>query len=130
MEHEININSSEIKALKFDNFFITARKRSFRRLCFHRCLSTGKRGSRSLSRRGLHPRGGLYPRGVSVQGVSVQGRSLSRGVSVQGGLCLGCLCPGGSLFRGVSVRETPCTVTSRQYTSCWNAFLCYTCFCL
>ena len=66
--------------------------------------------------------------------VSVQGGLCLRGVSVQGGLCprLG-LCPGGSLSwgvfvwgslsRGVSVTETPCTVMSRQYTSYWNLFL-------
>ena len=39
--------------------------------------------------------------------------SLSRGFSVQGGLC-----PRGSLSR-----ETPCTGKSGQYTSYWNAFL-------
>ena len=47
---------------------------------------------------GLCPGGGSLSRGISVQGVSVQGvsvrRSLSRGVSVQGGLCLRGLCPG------------------------------------
>ena len=98
------MNSSEIQALKFDNFFITARKRSLRRLCFHRCLSTREGGSWSLSRRGLHPggspsQGGLCPggfcpgevsvQGFSVQGFSVQGGYLSRGVSVQVGSLLG-----------------------------------------
>ena len=80
-----------------DEIIIT-RKRSLRRLCFHRCLSV-HRGSQSLSR-----------------GVSAQGGSLSRvwvsvwGVSVQGGLCLAGslpredLHPGcGCLSRGVSV---------------------------
>ena len=43
---------------------------------------------------------------------------LSRGVSVRG-----CLCPGMSLSRGVSVRETPHTVKSGRYASYWNAFL-------
>ena len=85
----------------------------------------------SLSRACLCPMG-ICLGCVSVQGVSVQkrvsvkGMSLSRsvsvlGVSVQGGLCLGCLCPWvsvqGSLSRaclcpgglcpGVCVRETP-----------------------
>ena len=64
-----------------NNGIITARKRSLRRLCFHRCLSVHR-------------------------GVSVQGESPSRGVSVQrGGLCLGWasvwgggLCHGAPLF--------------------------------
>ena len=43
--------------------------------------------------------------------VSVQG-GLCQGVSVQGDLCLG----------GVSVRETPRTVTSGRYASYWNVF--------
>ena len=43
------------------------------------------------------------------------------GVGQQGGLCLG----GGSLSRGVSVRETPRTVTCRWYASNWSAFLFY-----
>ena len=84
---------------------------------------------------------------VSVQGVSVlrslSRGSLSKGVSVQGDLCLGVsvwevsvqgglcpgevsvqggLCPGGSLS-GVSVRAL-LTVTSGRYASYWNAFLC------
>ena len=54
-------------------WIITVRKRSLRRLCFHKCLSV---------HRGGH---GLCLWGVSVpEGVSVQG-SLSRDVSVQGG---------------------------------------------
>ena len=50
-----------------------------------------------------------------VQGVSVHGGggSLSRGISVQGGVCLGGLCHG----------DTPRMVTSRRYASYWNAFL-------
>ena len=75
----------------------------------------------SLSR-GVSVRGGLCPggslsRGVSVWGISVQGSlcpgglcpegSLSGEISVQGGLS------GGSLPRGVSVRETPLR-TDRQ----------------
>ena len=86
----------------------TARKRSLRRLCFHRCLSV--HGGGGLYG-GVSIQGGLCPRegSLSKGGVSVQGRglcpgegSLSRGgVSVQGGLC-----PGeGSLSRGgVSVQ--------------------------
>ena len=81
------------------------------------------------------PQGGLCP----------QGRSLSRGVSVHGGLCpggslsRGCLCSGVSVL-GVSVRGSmsrgslsvwggslsgrpPHMVMCRQYTSYWNAFL-------
>ena len=94
---------------------------------------------------GLCPRvsvqGGLYPgrslsMGVSVHGVSVGGLcargSLCKGISVQGGLCPGIsvqgglcpgVCPGESLSRGVSVRETSHTVTCGQYVSYWNAFL-------
>ena len=56
---------------------ITARKRSLRRLCFHRCLS-------------VHM-GGLCPGG---------GGSLSRG---WGFLYRGVLCPGGPLSRGRSL---------------------------
>ena len=87
--------------------------------------------------------------GVSVQGGLCLGGSLSRGLC-PGGLCLGGLCPGGlcpqgwvsvhrggslstwggslstwggSLSEGVSVRETPRTVTRGRYSSYWNAFL-------
>ena len=86
--------------------FITAHKRSLRRLCFHRCLSVEMR-AQSLCVGGfggcLCPRGSLS--GGSLSGGSLsrwsQSRgSLSRGISVWGflsrGLCL-----------GVSVRETP-----------------------
>ena len=73
---------------------------------------------------GLCP-GSLYPGGSLFRGVSVQRGYLSQGflsretVSRGRGLCRGGgLCPG-----GVSVRETPSTVTSGQYTSYWNAFL-------
>ena len=47
-------------------------------------------------------------------------------------ILFGCLCTEGGLCleeslrglsRGVSVRETPCMVKSRQYTSYWNGFL-------
>ena len=70
--------------------------------------------SRGFMSSGLCPRGSLFrgslfrgvgclSRGISVRGISVQGvsvhRSLSRGISVQGGLC-----PGGSLSKGVSVQ--------------------------
>ena len=66
---------------------ITARKRSLRRSCFHRCLSV-YRGGLSLCPGGLCP-----------------GGSLSRGVFVQGGFCPGDLCPGGSLSRGSLSRQ-------------------------
>ena len=59
----------------------------------------------SLSRGDLCPWGSLS-KGVSVQRISVQGISVK-----------------GSLSRGVSVRETPRTVTSGRYASYWNAFL-------
>ena len=97
--------------------FVTARKRSLRRLCFHRCLSVQREGGVSVVsvQGGLCPGrslsgvfflgGGLCPGGsLSRQGVSVHGDLCpGRGVSAQGGLCSGGgLCPG-----GVSVRETP-----------------------
>ena len=100
----------------FGNYIINARKRSLRRLCFHRCLSV-HRGSLSkggLCPRDLCPRGSLS-RGVSVWGLSVQGVSV-QGISVQGGLYPGVsvwgslsrgVCIQGSLSRGISVRETP-----------------------
>ena len=50
--------------------YLYHRNRSFRRLCFHRCLS-------------VHGEGFLCPGGVSVQGVSLSRGSLSRGVSVR-----------------------------------------------
>ena len=68
------------------------------------------------------------------------GVSLSGGVSVQGGLCRGGVSVhGGSLSRGslsvgplsggISVRETPRTVTCGRYASYWNAFLFTNKFC-
>ena len=88
---------------------ITTRKWGLRRLCFHKVF--------------VCPGWGLCPGGVSVWG-------LCPGVSVQeGSLSKGSLCPGGvsfqgeSLSRGVSVRETPHTVTYGRYASYWNAFL-------
>ena len=65
---------------------------SLRRLCFHRCLSV-----QSLS-------SGVSDQGVSVQKVSVQGASVQGGsLSMVGGLC-----PGGSLSRGISVQGGLC----------------------
>ena len=96
----------------------TARKRSLRRLCFHRCLSVCLGGS--LSKEGSLYRGDLCPGVISVQGISVLEGSLSRGgVSVQergslsrrGDLCQGVSVQKG-LCLGVSVRETPRMVTS------------------
>ena len=69
---------------------------------------------------------------VSVQGVgvSVPRGSLSSGVSVQGDLFPGGLCPGGFLSGRGSLSEEgslswrpPGTVMSGQYASYWNAFL-------
>ena len=92
------------------------------------CLSTwGSLFRGGFCPGGLYP-GGLCPGGPLSRGVSIQGKGLYPGegslsrerVSVQGkGLC-----PGeGSLSRGVSVRETPHTVTCGWYASYWNAFL-------
>ena len=71
--------------------------------------------------------------GVSVQGVFPGRWSLSRGGSVQGGLCPGGLFPGGSLSKGVSVQRGVCPggslsgrppyVSCGRYASYWNAFL-------
>ena len=71
---------------------ITARKQSFQRLCFHRCLSV-HRGRGSF-------KGGLCPGWGSLSrvGVSVQG-SLSRGSLSRGSLSTGSLSKG-SLFGG------------------------------
>ena len=89
---------------------VTARKRSLRRFCFHRCLSVHGGGGEYLSwgslSRGGHCHRSLCPGEVTVIGVSVQGRSLSRGVSVKGGslsrgsLSMGGLCPAVSMSRG------------------------------
>ena len=57
--------------------------------------------------------------GVSVQGGLCPGGSLFRGVSLQGRSLSGRgLCPGGGLCQG-----DPHTVTYGQYASYWNAFL-------
>ena len=125
--------------------FITARKQSLRRLCFHRCLSVqGGLCPVGLCLKELCPgEGGLCPgeslsrgslsRGSLSKGVSVQGVSLFRGVSVQRrGLCPGGLCPqgplsSGSLFKGslsgVFCQGDPNTVTCGWYASYWNVFL-------
>ena len=80
--------------------------------------------------RGFCPEGGLC-RGGSLSGGSLSRGSLSRRVFVQweggslsrgGGWCPRGLCLGVSV-QGVSVRETPHTVTSGRYASYWNAFL-------
>ena len=119
---------------------ITAHKRSLQRLCFYGLCPAGGLGlypGGSLSRRGS-VQGVLCPGGLclgfSVQGgLSVQGGSLSGGsLCRQGGLCTGRgslsrqggLCPGrGVSVQGVSVGETPHTLTSGRYASYWNAFL-------
>ena len=78
---------------------------------------------------GFCPEGGLCRGGLCLgdlcPGGLCPGGSLSsgRGVSVQGGgWCPRGLCLGVSV-QGVSVRETPYTVTSGRYASYWNAFL-------
>ena len=144
------VGVTKCKCLK-NREVITAHKRSLQRLCFYGlCLSRG--GGLGLCPGGSLSRGvsvpggslsrGLCPRGVSVQEGLCPGGSLSRGslsrgslsgvLCPEGGICpRGGLCPGrgvylqagGSLSRGVSVRETPHTVTSGRYASYWNAFL-------
>ena len=96
--------------------------------CYHPQFSWGKVMF-------LHMSVILFMGGVSVPACTTGHITwgLSREVSVQGGLCLGGLCPGGvcwgslskgvSIKGGVSVRETPRTVTSGRYASYWNAFL-------
>ena len=69
----------------------TARKRSLRRLCFHRCLSV--HGGVFGLCPGGSPLGGSPSRGVSVQGAS------ALGISVQGRLG-----PGGSLSGRCQIR--------------------------
>ena len=84
----------------------TVRKRSLRRLCFHRCLS-------------VHGGGVL----VSVRGVSIPGGSLPKGGLSPGGLWPAGLCPGGSLSRGglrillecILVRKKCILIYSRLY---------------
>ena len=107
----------------------TARKRSLRRLCFHRCLFVHGGGSWYVS--GVSIQGGLCPGGISVKGGSLsggRGLCLGGGVSVQGNLSRG-ICPGESLPRGgLSGRSPPeqrlpRTVMSGRYASHWNAFL-------
>ena len=143
---------SAINPLYWFSRLFTARKRSLRRLCFHRCLSVHRGVSVSVQG-GLH-----HGVEISLQGVSIQGRlwpgvslsrgslsggflsgrslsggslsreglcpggSLSRGFC-PGGLCLGGLCPGGICpGRSLSWRP-PHTVMSRRNASYWNAFL-------
>ena len=69
---------------------------------------------------------------ASVRHSVHRGGSLSRRVSVQGGLCLGGLCPGGLCLGGFCLggfcqgdprQRPPCMVTSGWYASYWNAFL-------
>ena len=111
--------------------FVTARKQSLRRLCFHRRLSVQREGGSQWSLfGGVSVQGGLCL--GSFGGVSVQGDlclcrgSLSRGIYVQAG---------GSLPRGVSLQEEvsvqggslsgrpPSTVTRGRYASYWNVFV-------
>ena len=97
--------------MEIPELIITTRKRSLRRLCFHRCLSVQRRGSLSsqVSVRGLCP-GGICP-----------GGSVSRG----------CLCPGGylssgggSLSRGsLSGGSMSMSMSVMIHHSYWNVFL-------
>ena len=100
---------------------VTARKRSLRRFCFHRCLSVhgGEYLSwGSLSRGGLCHRG-LCPGEVSVQGGLCQGRVSVHGVSVHGW----------SLSRGIYVQGVSVHLMCKQCASYWNAFLFLICCC-
>ena len=54
---------------------------------------------------------------------SLSGGSLSRGVSVQGGLYPGGLCPGGSLSRGVSVHWSLSRGSLSREVSVWGVYL-------
>ena len=116
------IVASDFPNSRWMNFVVTARKRSVRRLCLHRYVSVG------FSVRGLCP-GGSLSRGFSVQGglcpgESLSGGSLSRRVSVQGVSVKG-ISVQGSLSRIPPPQtEAPShTVTSGWFASYWNAFL-------
>ena len=95
--------------------FITALKRSLRRLCFHRCLSVhGRRGWECI-------------KACTGQGACIPA------CTGQGGVCQGGVCPGGLLDQ----RQTPpqrrgrspprgyygIRSTSGRYASHWKAFL-------
>ena len=69
-------------------YFVTARKRSLRRLCFHRCLSVHSGGVLGFCPGGLSL-GGSLSGGVSVRGVSAQGALSGGGSLSMGGLCQG-----------------------------------------
>ena len=88
--------------------FITARKRSLRRLCFYRCLSVhrgeGSPSGGGVLHRGGSPSGGFsIPGGAPSGGVSIWGGSPSGGFSIRGGLSIRSMCG--------------------RYASYWNAFL-------
>ena len=93
------------------------------RLCFYTCVSFCSQGEGE----GLCPC--MYHRSHD-QGGLCPGDLCPGGICLEGGVCPVKRCPGGSLSarrslsgRGVSVRETPYTVTSGRYASYWNAFL-------
>ena len=86
--------SMEGGSCRLTKILATARKRSLRRLCFHRCLSVhrgpgGVSVQRGVCLGGLCPEGSLS-RGCLSGGVSVWG------VSVQGDPPYGWLCAGGT----------------------------------
>ena len=120
--------SSDMKLLITEtsiSLFVTARNEVGARLCFTRvCVSVHREGLCPSMYHRSHDQ-----RGVSVHGGLCLGGSLpGGGGSVHGSLSRESLCPGGSLSggslsRGVSVRETPHTVMRGRYTSYWNAFL-------
>ena len=86
--------------------FTTARKRSLRRLCFHRGLSVHMGAGSATGEGGLHRgEGSLHPDGVCIQmwvciqmGVCIQGALHPERVCIQGG---GGLHPGGLYQRGL-----------------------------
>ena len=126
-------------------YFITARKRSLRRLCFDRCLSFYRegvciQGGLHLGAEGLHlGGGGRHPGGDCIQGsgVCIQGEGVCiqrrEGLHPGGRVCTqGGLHPGGRevCIRGGWADPPPPTIgyyeirsTSERYASYWNAFL-------
>ena len=109
--------------------FVTARRRSLRRLCFYTCLSVHKWGSApggvtrptpsrvcsqgvcsqwGLLPGGLPPVGGLLPRGLLLEGLQAHTWGVSPGPH-----------PGG-VSRPTHLHYSYCC---RQYASFWNAFL-------
>ena len=132
------MQSKEWKSLCFDTFcaipgsrvqsiyFITARKRSLRRLCFYRCVSVHRGGACVL------------PGGACVLpgGVWLQGGMCGWGCAWLWGACMvaggvsgcreACMVVGGGacmVARGACVGYDEIRSISGRYASYWNAFL-------